>query len=48
MDIYEVLLILTACFFAASIGYHYAGAIVGPAYGGRAISLKLGLFVLTL
>ncbi|MEM4970258.1 MAG: inorganic phosphate transporter [Sulfolobales archaeon] len=45
MDIYEMLLVLTACFFAASMGYHYAGAIVGPAYGGKAISLKLGLMV---
>ena len=25
------------------MGYHYAGAIVGPGYGGGAIFLKLGL-----
>jgi hypothetical protein len=27
------------------MGYHYAGAIVGPGYGGGAIFLKLGLVV---
>lgn len=45
VSVYELLLILAACFFAISMGYHYAGAIVGPAYGGGAIPLRLGLLV---
>jgi len=43
VQLYETLLMIAACFFAASMGYHYAGAVVGPAYGGGAIPLRLGL-----
>lgn len=39
------LLILSTILFSFSMGYHYAGAVVGSAYGGRAVGLRLGLVV---
>jgi len=37
------LLALSTILFSFSMGYHYAGAVVGSAYGGRAVRLRLGL-----
>ncbi len=37
------LLVLSTILFSFSMGYHYAGAVVGTAYGGRAVGLRLGL-----
>jgi phosphate/sulfate permease len=31
--------------FAWSMGHHYAGAVVGPAFGGGAVSLYRGLYM---
>ncbi len=41
----QSLLIASTLLFSFSIGYHYAGAVVGSAYGGRAVGLRSGLFV---
>lgn len=39
------LLVLSTLLFSFSIGYHYAGAVVGTAYGGKVVGLRKGLLV---
>jgi len=45
VEILVVLALITSAFFAWSMGHHYAGAVVGPAVGGGAITIKKGLLV---